>query len=306
MSKVAVTVIILTFNEERHIGRCLDSIASFAQRVVVVDSFSTDGTCEIASVRGAEILRNKFVNQAVQFQWALDQLVIDTPWLMRLDADEIIGSDLAAEIAARLPVLGSEVVGVNLRRKHIFMGRWIRHGGRYPLDLIRIWRLGHGHVENRWMDEHVVVWGGGTVTFKGDFSDANLNDLGFFTTKHSNYATREAIEILNERYGLFARDRALVEAGKFSQASVKRLIKEHAYAHLPFFSGPVLYFIYRYVFQLGFLDGREGLIYHVLQGFWYRFLVEAKVCEFDRELRPLSSAAERRDRLEGLVGFRLG
>lgn len=80
--------------------------------------------------------------------------------MLRLDADEIIEPDLAREIGEKLPRLPAEVVGVNLKRKHIFMDRWVRHGGRYPLVMLRLWRHGKGRVEDRWMDEHVVVWAG--------------------------------------------------------------------------------------------------------------------------------------------------
>ncbi len=131
-------------------------------------------------------MQNPFINQARQFRWALDNAPLTGDWIMRLDADEIIEPDLAAEIVDRMPGLGPDVAGISLKRKHIFLGRWIRHGGRYPLILTRIWRRGQGRVEDRWMDEHVVVWGGRTVLFDKPFSDHNLNDLGFFTDKHNN------------------------------------------------------------------------------------------------------------------------
>ena len=204
-----LTVVLLTYNEERHIARAIESVRGIARAVVVIDSFSTDATVAIAERAGATVLANRFVNQARQFQWGMDHARIDTAWVMRLDADEIIEPDLAAEIAHKLPRLGPEVVGVNLKRKHIFMDRWIRHGGRYPLVMLRLWRNGHGRIEDRWMDEHMIVWGGRTVTFDGGFADHSLHDLSFFTDKHNRYATREAIDRLGRRYGLFAEDKAL-------------------------------------------------------------------------------------------------
>lgn len=296
-----LTVIILTFNEERHIERCLDSIAGLG-RVIVVDSYSTDRTIELARARGAEILQHPFSSQAQQFQWALDHAQITTPWVMRLDADEVIEADLKREIEAKLPTLPPDVVGVNLKRKHIFLDRWIRHGGRYPLLLLRIWRAGHGRVEDRWMDEHMIVWGGATVTFEGGFADHNLNDLTYFTDKHNKYATREAIEVLTQKYDLLAKAPDTAE-GASKQAAFKRLLKEKIYNHMPFWMGPSAYFLYRYFIKLGFLDGREGLIYHFLQGGWYRFLVGAKVFEFDRELAGCGSREDRLARLEQLTGY---
>ena len=300
-----LTVVILTYNEERHIVRSLSSIAGLGAKIVVVDSYSTDRTVELARSLGAEVFQNTFVNQSVQFQWALDTCGITTPWVMRLDADEVIEPDLAETILRRLPKLGPDVVGVNLNRKHIFMDRWIRYGGRYPLLLLRIWRTGQGRVENRWMDEHVVVWGGTTVTFEGGFADHNLNDLTYFTDKHNKYATREAVEVLNQKYGLFAPASALTRDASSRQAAVKRWIKERVYNWVPYWLGPGGYFLYRYFVQLGFLDGRAGLIYHFLQGCWYRFLVAAKVIEYDTVLAGCADANARLVALQRMTGLKL-
>lgn len=297
-----LTVIILTFNEERHIARALASIAGIASHVVVVDSHSTDRTVEIAEAHGATVLQHAFVNQAKQFQWALDQAPLVTPWLMRLDADETISPELADEIKRKLPVLPASVVGVNLRRRHIWMGRWVRHGGRYPLILLRIWRRGHGRVEDRWMDEHMLVTGGSTVTFEADFADDNLNDLSFFVDKHNKYATREAIEILNQRHGMYKRDQGVTTRGTSSQAASKHWIKSQLYNRIPFTLSAPAYFIWRYVFRLGFLDGRTGLVYHFLQGGWYRFLVGAKVLELERAITHLSGRREIAAELSRLTG----
>src|SRR5262245_38330581 len=132
---MSIAVVILTHNEERHILRALASAAGFAIEKFVIDSFSTDRTTDLARAHGAVVLQNKFINYAKQFQWALDHAPITASWIIRLDADEIIEADLAARIRDELPHLPDDVVGINLKRKHIFMGRWIRHGGRYPLVL---------------------------------------------------------------------------------------------------------------------------------------------------------------------------
>lgn len=297
-------IIILTYNEELHIERCIKAILPIADQIIVVDSFSTDATVEIARGLGAQVLQHPFTNQAEQFQWALDQGIVTGEWIMRLDADEIIEPDLVTEILSKLPRLGPEIAGVQLKRKHIFMNRWVRHGGRYPLILLRIWRNGQGRIEQRWMDEHVIVWGGGTVTLDGGFADHNLNDLTFFTDKHNKYATREAIEVLNHKYQLFAQDTVSSAETASPQAAIKRWIKEKAYNRLPFWVGPLGYFCYRYCLQLGFLDGRSGLIYHFLQGFWYRFLVGAKVFEFDQALSQCQTNVQRRQVLQQLTGYR--
>ncbi|MFS8038143.1 glycosyltransferase family 2 protein [Xanthobacter sp. AM11] len=301
----ALTIVILTRNEEMHIARCMAAVASLGARIVIVDSGSTDRTVAIAQELGADVLHNRFVNYATQFQWALDNAAITSDWIMRLDADEVIEPDLVAQIQTELPKLASDVAGVNLNRKHIFLGRWVRHGGRFPLVLLRIWRRGQGRIENRWMDEHMIVWGGRTVSFDGGFADFNLNDLTFFTDKHNKYATREAIDVLNQKYGFFARDESLSTESASFQASAKRFVKERVYNKAPFWVGPFGYFLFRYFIQLGFLDGSEGLIYHFLQGFWYRFLVGAKVLELEREIAGLASMDAKLARLRQVTGLAL-
>lgn len=301
----ALSAVILTFNEELHLERALASISGFTKEIFVIDSFSTDRTVEIARAHGAIVLQNKFINQAKQFQWALDNAPISGEWILRLDADEIIETDLAAEIVQKLPVLTPDVVGINLKRKHIFMDRWVKHGGRSPLVMLRIWRKGHGRIENRWMDEHVVIWGGRTVTFEGGFADHNLNDLTFFTDKHNKYATREAIEILNQRFNFYPRDHSVTTESTSLQTAAKFFIKEHIYNHIPFTISALMYFVWRYIFQLGFLDGRSGLIYHFLQGYWYRFLVGAKVMELERAISHLTDKQEITEELSRLTGHSL-
>lgn len=298
-----ITVFILTYNERRHIERAIRSLAGLNANVVVVDSFSTDNTVELASSLGAKVVQRKFFVQAEQLQWALDNVPIDTEWVMRLDADEVLSPELVSELLQRLPQLASNVTGVNLNRRHVFLDRWIRHGGRYPLTLLRVWRRGAGRIEQRLMDEHVVLNHGESVTSKFDFSDHNLQDLGCFTQKHNRYATRESIDRLNEELHLFSQDIGVSAGASNSQAGRKRLVKQMIYNRLPFGLGPAGYFLWRYFAQLGFLDGREGLIYHFLQGFWYRFLVEAKVLELRRAVAHLNDSASIRTELARLTGL---
>lgn len=290
----SIAVIILVFNESLHLPRALDHIRSFAREIFVIDSFSTDSSVELAKVGGAQVLQHHFQNYARQFTWALENAPITSDWVMRLDADEIVEADLAEEIGTRLPLLPAQVTGINLERKTIFQGKFIRHGGRYPLTLLRIWRRDKGRIEDRWMDEHMYLTEGSTVTFSGGFSDHNLHDLTYFTAKHNSYASREALDILNQRFGLLGQQLALTQKSTAQQAKVKRFLKESIYNRLPFEISALLYFLFRYVIQFGFLDGRPGLIYHVLQGFWYRFLVGAKLRELEQAVRNAATDEERR------------
>lgn len=300
-----LAVVILTYNEEMHIERAIQSVKDITSEIFVIDSGSKDNTVKLAQENGAVVIYHPFINQAKQFNWALDNAPITADWIMRLDADEVIEQDLVTEIQEKLPKLNSKIVGINLKRKHIFMGRWVRHGGRYPLILMRIWRTGYGRVEDRWMDEHVVISGGETVTFNGGFADHNLNDLTFFTDKHNKYATREAIEVLNQKYQLFGRDESLNKETTSFQASVKRIAKEKIYNKIPFTLAALSYFLYRYIFQLGFLDGRSGLVYHFLQGYWYRFLVGAKIMELEKAIAGMTDKQQILEEISRLTGHKL-
>lgn len=299
-----ITAVILTHNEAMHIGRALDSL-DFCERVLIIDSGSTDGTADLAQTRGADVRQRKWLNYADQFQYALDHGDITTPWTLRLDADEVIEPDLAAAIRAALPGLPADVSGINFKRKHIFMGYWVCHGGRYPLILLRLWRTGQGRIESRWMDEHIVVQEGRTITLEGGFCDINLNDSQFFTDKHNKYASREAIDALSRKYALLPADEALDAQSASRQAGFKRAVKEKLYNRLPFGTGPLLYFLWRFVFQLGFLDGRTGRIYHVLQGLWYRYLVDVRRLEFERAMEGATTREERLARLSAVSGLKL-
>lgn len=276
-----ISVIILTYNEALHLERCIRSLRPFVARIFVVDSFSEDDTVAIAEKLGAEVFQNPWTNQAAQFQWALDHCPIDTPWVMRMDADEYVTPGLGREIREQLPKLDAATTGVYVKRRVHFMGRWIRHGGYYPLWLLRLWRTGAGRIEQRWMDEHVVLKNGKTVRFSNDLVDDNLQTLSWWTDKHNRYATREAIDLLNRRYCFFEEDSIEARAGSAVQSEQKRWMKNNVYYRMPRFLRAFLYFNYRYWLQRGFLDGRPGLIWHFLQGFWYRFLVDAKITQIE-------------------------
>ncbi len=303
--KPSIAVVILAFNESVHLPRALHHVRNFAREIFVIDSFSTDDTVSLAKAGGAQVLQHAFQNYARQFEWALENAPITADWVMRLDADEIVESDLAEEIMLKLPSMPADVTGINLNRKTIFQGKFIRWGGRYPLTLLRIWRRGKAHIEDRWMDEHMYLTDGRTVTFQGGFADHNLYDLTFFTAKHNGYASREALDVLNQRLHLFEPQLALTAESTARQAKLKRLLKESVYNRLPFEISAFLFFLYRYIFQLGFLDGRRGLVYHVLQGFWYRFLVGAKLRELEIAVKNVSTDDEKRAAVERLAHQRV-
>ncbi len=286
MLKGFLTVVILTYNEEIHIERCIRSLQSIASQVFVVDSGSTDRTVDIAKTLGAVVVYRGWKNYADQFQWALDHYSEHcggaTNWVMRMDADEYLESDLQEEIPIALANAHKNIMGFYIRRKVFFMGKWIRWGGFYPHLLLRIWRHGLGRIEQRWMDEHIVLpTGAKTEMLKGHLVDDNKKGITFWIDKHNRYASREAVDLLSLKYPLLPKRDEALKALDDPQAKWKRLFKEKIYAKLPLGLRATLYFLYRYVLRLGFLDGGKGFLWHFMQGFWYRLLVDVKILELE-------------------------
>lgn len=277
----SLTILILTGNEEKNIAKCLASAADLAAEIHIIDSMSDDRTVEIAESLGAVVHRRAWTTHADQFNWGLDNIRINTPWVMRMDADEEITPELSSAIKDFLQSPPEDVTGVYIKRRVYFMGQWIRHGGYYPTWLLRLFRQGRGRCESLLMDEHIVVDDGQTIQIHEDIIDKNNKDLTFWTDKHNNYASREVMDILNKQATLKSHDRPNhVKANpRGRQDSARRWVKDNIYLRTPLFVRPFLYFSYRYFIRLGFLDGTRGLIFHFLQAFWYRFLVDAKLYE---------------------------
>ncbi len=279
----SLSVLILTGNEEHNIGKCLASVTPLSAKVYIVDSCSTDRTAEVAESMGAMVRTRAWTTHAEQFNWGLENLGISSDWIMRLDADEELTPGLARALLQFLRDPPAAVSGVYVRRRVYFMGRWIRHGGYYPTWLLRIFRNGHGRCEELLMDEHIVLNRGQALRIQEDIIDKNNKDLTFWTDKHNKYASREVQDILNKQRdalrGSGATPQRLRASLSGRQDSARRWVKDRVYLRMPLFVRPFLYFFYRYFFRLGFLDGTQGLIFHFLQAFWYRFLVDAKLYE---------------------------
>ena len=272
-----ISVIILTYNEEIHIRRCIENARKFAKEIYVVDSYSTDATVAAARSLGAEVYQNKWENYSRQFNWALCNLPITTEWIWRMDADEYLSDELVDELHRRLPSASSGTGGFTAPCLRIFMGRYIHHG-IIPLILLRLFRTGHAACENRFMDEHIEVTEGSVEELKSPFYDDNLNGLTWWTAKHNGYATREALDLLLTEYGMH--DNSLTKSGRHTAAIRQKKLK---YVKLPLFWRAFAFFVYRYFFRLGFLDGKEGFLWHFLQGWWYRTLADAKVYEIKKQ-----------------------
>jgi len=278
----SISLVVLTYNEEPNLDHCLQSVQGLVQEIFIVDSGSTDHTTSIARRYTDRIVFHEFQNQASQFNWAIDNLPISGDWVLRLDADELLLPELRDEIARVLPTLPEDVTGLYMKRRVHFKGRWIRHGGYYPIWLLRLFRRGKARSEQVEMDEHIVVLEGETRRLRNDFVDENHKDLAFWTAKHEAFAGREARVLMRQRARTKTGDTdARPPRGR---QEMRRWLKTNVYARAPLFLRAFAYFIYRYFFRLGFLDGVEGLVFHVLQGFWYRFYVDAKIWEAEHRL----------------------
>ena len=269
-----VIILILTFNEEVHLRRCINSCLAITKSIVVLDSFSNDKTVLIAKEMGASVLFREFDNHSNQINWALNKLRGKAKWIMRIDADETISDQLISEIKESLPKINDNVEGIIIKRNIIFLNKLIRFGGCYERETLRIVRPENTICENRLMDEHLLVKGK-TINLNGVIYDNSLKPLSFWIDKHNSYASKEAVEMIK----LKIKDSEGIKNNKKIKLPQIVFLKNNIYSNLPLFSRPLFYFIYRYFLKLGFLDGKEGFIFHFMQSFWYRNLVDAKIFE---------------------------
>lgn len=284
-----LTTVILTFNEELHIRRCLESVTQISKNVFVIDCYSTDKTCEIAeNLDGLNdckitVLQHEWpsTKYAGQFNWALDNAPIKTQWVMRFDADEYLLPELKQEICDKLPKITDEsITGIVMNRRHIFLEKWMKRG-TYPVKMLRIFRIGKGICEQRLMDEHIQLLEGHAIEFENDFCDHNLNNLSWFCHKHIDYAIREAVDLLDIELNLTGAAATDMDKYISKQAESKRL-RKHRYAQKPLFWRSFAYFCYRYFLKGACLEGKEGFLWTFIQGWWYRTLVDAKVYEIKK------------------------
>lgn len=267
---VDLAVVILTRNEERNIAQALRSVCGWAKQVLVLDSFSSDRTLEIAAGYDCRCFQRAFAGYSAQRNYALKVLPIRARWVMFLDADEWLPEELRQEIATLLAADPAEN-GFMLRRRFIWMGRWIRHG-YYHTWILRLFRRGQGYCEERSVNEHIVVQGA-VGRLRGALIHESHKEIGEWIDKHNQYAALEALELIARRDS----------AGLAGQPRAKRWLARHVWERIPVLWRAPLYFVWRYVVRGGFLDGAEGLSYHLLQALWFRLLIDLKYLELRRE-----------------------
>ncbi|HSB74822.1 MAG TPA: glycosyltransferase family 2 protein [Terriglobales bacterium] len=282
----SISLVVLAYNEASNLPACLESVVGLDCELFVVDSGSTDRTVEIARQYGARVYSHPFENYARQRNWAQQHLPLAASWVLHLDADERLTPELVEEINGMFRRGEPGEDGFLFRKRTFFMGRWIRHGGHYPSFHLRLFRRDRGRCEDRLYDQHFVVDGRVRV-LRHDYVDVLTSDLGTWTARHNRWAELEAREILNRSEG-----EARVRADAFGNPiERRRWLREGFYGRWPLFARAFLYWGYRYFLRLGFLDGTPGLIFHFLQGCWFRFLVDAKIYEY--KMRAAAGAEEK-------------
>jgi glycosyltransferase involved in cell wall biosynthesis len=288
--RLPLTLVVLTHNEALNIRECLKGMADWLAAVFVVDSGSTDHTVEIATSLGASVYAHPFETHARQWRWALEHLPITTDWVLALDADQQLLPELREELDATFRGgVEPHVSGLYINRRQIFRGRWIRYGGYYPKYLLKIFRRDDVTIDEADLVDHHFTVGGETRKLQSDLLEDNRNEaaIAVWTEKHNRYAVRQARQEMQERHDREARRTLRERLDKpaptwrslFGNPDERVLWLKDVWSRLPLFVRPCLYVTYRYILRLGFLDGREGFIFHVLQGFWYRLLVDINISE---------------------------
>lgn len=272
-----ITVIILTKNEEANIKRCILSVKEVAARIIVVDSGSTDKTCDIAKEVGAEVVVHPFTTHGKQFNWALDTLDIKTKWVFRLDADEEVTPELRREICEEcIAHADDNVNGLIVKFKIYFLGKFLKHGGVYPFYRTTIFKYGKGYIDEAGMRDQTIITEGELLYLKNDCLHYDFKSLENWISKHNWYSTLETIN-----YEQATKDDT--DANLPESAKKTRMARNNLYYKLPKYFRAKLYYWYRYYLKLGFLDGEAGRIHAFMQAYWYRYLIDAKIYEMENK-----------------------
>lgn len=273
------SIVLLTFNSEASIRRTLSALEGLSDDIHVVDSFSTDSTVAICESLGCKVVQHPFEHYSAQRNWAIDNLTLLHPWQLHIDADEEMEPALADELGQI--DLGATTNGAFMfGRKIVFMGKVLRFGAINKTWHLRLFRTGAARCEDRLYDQHFVS-SGPVAKLSGCLLDHQEDPLAEWTRRHNRWSDLEAEELSSGSTGAAGR---LAGRATGNAMERKRFAKQRYY-RLPLFWRALAYFLYRYVLRLGFLDGTRGAIYHVLQGFWFRFLVDAKLYERRRRQR---------------------
>ncbi len=278
----SIDIVILTFNEEKNIEACLQSVSKLNAKIFIVDSGSTDRTLAICEPYNTHVFHHPFENYASQRNWALQNLPLEAEWTLNIDADHRVTEALANELTDLFShTIDTGVNGFLISRQTLFMDKWIKHGGHYPTYHANLFRKGFGHCEEKLYDQHFVVTGK-TNILKNDIIDIITDSVNTFIVRHNHWATLEAQYLFAQQTQTTGNNTPLIKPKLLGNPMERRRYMKKQYESLPLFIRPVFYFMIRYFIRLGFLDGTRGFIFHFLQGFWFRFLIDVKLYELRR------------------------
>jgi glycosyltransferase involved in cell wall biosynthesis len=268
----SLTVIIPALDEELHIRRCVESALRLGP-VLVVDGGSSDETRSIAERAGARVVDHPWEGYVAQKNWAIETLASASSWVLFLDADEWVTSELAAEIQEA--ICSEALAGYYLPRKNIFLGRLLKHAWWYPDYQLRLFRADRGRYEERLVHEHVLI-DGKEGFLQHALMHENLKGIDAFMERHVRYARLEALEILRYQRGELSDQRR----GRFlgSWPERRRALKLKVWYRLP--GRPAIRFLWMFLVKRGFLDGKEGRIYCQLIAM-YDAMINAKLAELE-------------------------
>lgn len=277
MNPAQVSVVIPTFNEELNLPSCFESVSGWANEVIVVDSGSQDETQAIAKSYGAIVYEHPYTNAPEQWRWILENIEVSSEWILALDADSYVTPELREAISDEL-ASGSRVSGYYLRHKQMFRGKFIRHGGIYPRYRLYLFRRDRVHIDQKDLVDHRFFVKGGTRRIEHDIVEDNKKDalVGPWMRKQVALAERAAEEEVNRR-GPEGFQGSLMHGRNERVLWLKRL-----WGRLPLYWRSIGYFLYRYIIRLGFLDGREGFLYHFTQALTFRIVLDARLDELRR------------------------
>ncbi|MDH3733904.1 MAG: glycosyltransferase family 2 protein [Gemmatimonadota bacterium] len=270
-----ITVVVLTCDEEDNLRPLLESVFGWVDEIFIVDSGSTDGTLAIAEEFGTNVFPHDFTTHQAQWKWAVANLPIETDWVLGLDADQRITPELRRELKKMFPEGTQGPAGVNglyINRRQVFRGKWIKHGTYYPKYLLKLFRRDSVRFDELDLIDHHFHVDGPTEKLQNDLIEDNAKerDISFWVSKHVRYAGRVAEEeFLRRQEGHFG-----VEPKLFGNPDQRTAWFKRSWYRLPLYVRPFLYFGYRYFVRLGFLDGRQGLVFHFLHGLWYRLMID--------------------------------
>lgn len=262
-----VSAMIFTFNEEINLPACLASLA-WCDDIIVIDSYSADGTQVICAAAGARFFQNPFRGFGTQRNWAMDHTHPKHAWILILDADERTTPELVSEMQTALRSAGPDVAAFRLRRRFYLWGRWLRYSSLYPTWVVRLvqWErvryVDRGHAETQEVSGEVL-------SLDNDLIDENRKGIAEWFERQNRYSTQEA------RYEL-AQARQPLALGRLFSADplVRRALLKRVAQHVP--GRAFFYFFYCYFLRRGFLDGRDGFVFCLMKSIYQQMIVIKK------------------------------